>query len=215
MAMPGATQVYVFLLPPDSIEVHVAPGDTVASVLSHACEAIRGYGFDAHLGFVDPLPPDQIFTSLVDPAQPLTLEVVSSDDETDFSDSECEVVLSRSTPEIPSFTPPDMDDRIEKLYQFWPGHFTKEQCEHALRMGFFNADRAVAYLFDGIPEEVEGFITENEEPLSIDDGLTKADKESLERLFNQTRIDLPMLVQYYIACDRDEERTLEVLSHGN
>jgi hypothetical protein len=174
-------------------------------------DAVSENGFCARLGFVEPLDPDAPFTSVVPHGHPILLEIVSSDDESDGPDPEIEMMPSRSLPEIPTFTPADMAERIDTLAEIGGGRFTREECEMALRLAFFNTERAVGFLVEGMPRKAKGFITESDEPMTLNDGLEMRDKEALERLFNATRIDFPMLIQYYLACDRNEQMTLELL----
>jgi hypothetical protein len=195
---------------PRSIQLSVGPNETVSAVLARVSAALLELGVAGVFRFQKSFDPDGIFTGLLSPDFPIDLEFI---DEEPFDES---VTPYREPMEFPTFRPDNLDDLITSLMDMGAGEFTPEQCERALRMAFFSLDRAAVYLFDGIPDEPEGFIEaievkEEEEEEAEHRGLKRAEKEDLRRLFIETGIDYPELIQYFIEFGKNYETTLDFI----
>jgi hypothetical protein len=106
--------------------------------------------------------------------------------------------------------PPNLEERITDVLQRCAGcEVTRDDCIKALEVTFFNCERAAFFVRSGeIPESSsDAFLRLRGEELD-----QKAlEGRDIERLFDQTHVDIPLLVQYYDACDRNYEKTLRCI----
>ena len=197
------------------IEFLVTDTETVAAVKSAVCGKLSLEPSQCTLIQNNKeLDPAAMFLSVVVKGPPVIVQHrrLSDEDEEDDDESIDDSLIAgldevtHSDDEIPSYTPPNMQDMVASLMEMGP--FSQEDCERALRVSYFNVHRAAAFLLDGnIPERPSGYIYDSVESMDGMD-LEEKEKEALRRLFNQTKIDIPVLIQYYVACDGDEEKTL-------
>jgi hypothetical protein len=145
------------------------------------------------------IPPDSVFSASAQVNDPVSVNISGGTDPSDgglFDEDE--------------FSPADIDERITKLMSLSEGSvWTREQCEHALRVAYFNLDRAAELLFLGeIPETPALALSKlNGETPDAE----AIHKQNIMKLWAETKIDVPLLVQYYEACGKDYEQTLQCI----
>ena len=123
----------------------------------------------------------------------------------------------RSGPFCNSVDPPHFECLVNDLMAMG---FEKEKCEQALRASFYNSDRAAEYLIDdNIPAEIcsdvrklqtqrdqlclcdeqqkQAFLTKR-----IYQDFTPEEKESIRKL-EEYQYDREIVIQVYLACDKD------------
>lgn len=123
---------------------------------------------------------------------------------------------------VPKSDPPDFDEKVQALVELGDGRFTRENVEKALRVSFFNPDRASTYLFSGnIPDSPEPKVNtppkkpndqENSNNDSKFDQLPDEQKELIMILVDETGKDFPLVLQVGFACDFNENNMRDILS---
>ena len=98
--------------------------------------------------------------------------------------------------------------------------FEKEKCEKALRVSFYNPDRATLYLVEGnIPDragpEDFGLAAGESKPKSLLDQFNKNDIEVINKLAAEFNMDRVEVSQYYLVNGKDYEKTKNCISPSN
>lgn len=215
----------------DKIDLNIKPTETVKDIREKLSYELGQLASNVHLKYNNiALEDDQILQNCItDKDVPVVIECdddLSSDDE----DEEAEngdpktdhfELNPQSEFEIPSYTPPDFDEKVSGLRELTKQ--TKERCEQALRLAFFNADRAAEYLLSGedLPERPtilpfsdgksnHKFMPDRSQSKALQN-FTDDEIATLQRIMDTTNTEFSMAVQYFVACEKKEEPTLEVL----
>jgi hypothetical protein len=153
---------------------------------------------------------DSVFTSHVQTGHPVIVTFAGEGDSDDDPDEEEEAAILSDDQDDAVLGPPDLDRRIDEVLERCEGWaFTREDCERALALAFFNCELAAQWLRAG---DVPGSADEAMARISgAPPDPHEIDKQNIARLFDETRLDVPMLVQYYDACGKDYERTLQCI----
>lgn len=123
--------------------------------------------------------------------------------------------------EIPQYNPPDLEEKIQSLQQL--GAFSREICDKALRVSYFDINRAAKFLLKGnvpdSPGDAYGPPPEQGYSIQFDDeghiileSLVPEDRESISKIISQKYEDHSLIIQTYYACNRDVDATLQCLS---
>lgn len=127
--------------------------------------------------------------------------------------------------------PPDFKERVDALVEL--GGFDRKDCEKALRMSFFNPDRASAYLFSGnIPDypqpevysrprksvnKESGENSNNANQVDDDNSryeqLNQEQKELIILVMRDTGKDFGQVLQTAVACDFNENNLRNCLKN--
>ena len=197
----------------------MSDSETVLSVTKSVCERLSLDPSNCALIFNNvTLDPSAVFLNVVNPGPPVIVQQQNEDSEeedegsSDLDGSTLDLFDNEPESEEQSmtYTPANFDVMIANLMDLGP--YSREEAEHALRVSYFNIDRAAGFLVQGnVPESRASYIYDDIER-ALDGGQSTAgEKEVLRRLFNKTKVDIPLLVQYYAACDHDEEETLRCI----
>ncbi|OHS99537.1 hypothetical protein TRFO_33991 [Tritrichomonas foetus] len=121
--------------------------------------------------------------------------------------------------EVPTCTPPDFEEKVSTLMEL--SKSDRESCVKALRLAFFNLDRAAEYLFSGkhLPDKPTVLTYSDEIPeiqlngggSSIAATFAKAERVSISKLMLETKCDYETVVQVYFAVDKDEDAARGIL----
>ena len=111
---------------------------------------------------------------------------------------------------IPKSDPDDFEQMVSCIMEFEP-KFKREDVEKALRVSFYNPDRATAYLFTGnIPNVPEPAVNnppkkqDEEDTNSIFEKLSNEERELVLIIADDTRKDFATVLQTAVACEFNE-----------
>jgi hypothetical protein len=222
----AAVARFTFIVPPQSIELEISSHNLVSdviSLLSDLCNLDPATPITLVIDN-DPVDPSAVFTSVASPDSPIIVETAEP-----AAVASLDSVHDRSAIRLPAAPPPDVD--IDAMIQLQKAILPDDsplkdddaRIRRALEISFFDPDRAAAFLRNGtVPDRPMAFICEEPDwDNESGTGMASAweqdqapEKQAIRRLYNATGIDIPMLVQYYDACGRDEEKTLALLTGG-
>lgn len=214
----------------DKIDLNIKSTETVKDIREKLSYELGQLAANVHLKYNNiALEDDQILQNCItDKDVPVVIECdddLSSDEEEDGNDGNPKTDHFELNPqsefEIPSYTPPDFDQKVSDLHDLTGQE--KERCEQALRLAFFNADRAAEYLLSGedLPERPtilpfsdgksnHKFMPDKSQSRALQN-YTDEQIETLQRIMDTTNTEFSMAIQYFEACDKDEEATMRVL----
>jgi len=91
-----------------------------------------------------------------------------------------------------------------------------ETIERALRYAFFDPDRAAVFLHTSIPDRPMSFISAEPDfggvtRERIDRGDGERDKAAMRRIRASTHANAELIVQCYMASDKDEQKALDLV----
>ncbi|OHT16024.1 hypothetical protein TRFO_13509 [Tritrichomonas foetus] len=120
---------------------------------------------------------------------------------------------------IPDRDPPDFEEKVQILLGI--GNFNREDAEKALRVAFFNLDRASLFLISGnIPNAPRAGINsrpwrtrndQNKPEIVQTFELSEEQMDLIKDLINETGKDFSIVYQTAIACDFKRDETLQCL----
>ena len=113
--------------------------------------------------------------------------------------------------------PPTFDADVQMLMEMG---FPKDKCEKALRVSFYNPDRATLYLVENnIPDragpENFGVASPDSGPQNVLAQFKPEDLEIINKLANELHMDTVEVSQYYIFNDKNYEKTKKCISDTN
>lgn len=192
-----AENEYAFVGNGSRVTAQVDASETVLDVITRVCPMI---GFDAKTAaFVfrnSRLDEGACFTKVVVRGAPtIVVGTVTTEDNIDFDfDIEDQEECEDPSPHV-------INEMMESLDEL--GQFPVDLRLRALRVAAFDVARAAEFLLNGnVPAEATSIVFEEME-----------DSKSavIRRLFNETKVDTALLIQYYEACECDEQATLDLL----
>jgi hypothetical protein len=222
----AALATFTFIVPPQSIELEISSHNLVTDVISLLSDLCNLDPAVAITLVIDnePADPSAVFTSVASPDSPIIVEIAEP---AAPAAPPLDDVHDRSAIRLPAEPPPDVD--VDSLIELQKAILPDDSplksndalIRRALQISFYDPDRAAAFLRNGIvPERPMAFICEEPDwDNASGTGMTSAweenqtpERRAIRRLYNATGIDIPMLVQYYDACGRDEAKTLALLT---
>jgi hypothetical protein len=126
------------------------------------------------------------------------------------SDPEQEAVLDDSEEESEDYIPEAVEEYIAELANIFGGEWTRDDCLRALRVVHFSPDSAAELLLSGEIPNHPSLATAKLNGMDPDPEVVH--NMELIQLWADTKIDIPLLVQYYEACGRDYQKTYTCLN---
>lgn len=218
-----------FIYHKDKINLNIKSTDTVQAIKEKLSYELGQLATSVHLKYHDRLLEDEevLQKAITDQNDPVVIECdddFSDDDEDDGNElvnTENFELNPQSEFEIPSYTPDDFEVRVKDLKELTGAE--EDKCRQALRLAFFNADRAAEYLLTGedLPERptiLPYANSENNYKPMPDRSQSRALKdftdeqiETLQKIMNETNTDFSTAIQVFVACDKDKENTINIL----
>ncbi|KAH0785576.1 UBA/TS-N domain containing protein [Histomonas meleagridis] len=197
----------LFQLGSQTLDLDVSQDETVANVKGRLSEILRANPNDIDLYInSNKLTDDSLFCKAYD--EPLLLvNVYINDQVEDEEEEDFDLEISNQV-ETPSFTPEGMEEQIKNLMAL--GSYSHELCEQALRMSYFNTDKAAEFLLSGnVPETPPIDLYYNDESYPFLP-LSEYDKEFIRDL-TTNGYDFGSVIQCLNVCGYNHEGTLQLL----
>jgi hypothetical protein len=188
------TQSFQLSIPSDALTSSVI--ESVSDHLQADASSIRLFNRDTLI------PVDCIFSSRIGVNRPVLVSLPSDVDEDGVLDDGEEE-------ESEDYLPEAIERYIANIRNISGDEWSREDCLRALQVVHFSPDRAAELLLSGeVPDHPAlAFAKLN----GTEPDPEVIHNENLKRLWAETRIDIPLLVQYYEACGRDYQRTYDCL----
>lgn len=213
----------------ESYELEVNPAATVADVIIMLREQMQSDTVDFELVFNNQkLDKDTLMENVVvDPSEFIVIKPVRKVNRPQTDKAQLNRTNSQSyggksrfrlqrEQRVTGEDPPNFAEKVAVLMGLG---FSRENCEKALRVSFYNPDRASLYLVSGNVPEVAKPEVAKDQPLSNDkedtqnpntnliDGLVKypSQQAAIEDLIKKTNLDLSTVFQVLKACMEESE----------
>ena len=111
--------------------------------------------------------------------------------------------------ETPSDTPENFEEQVSNLMDLGP--YSHELCEQALRMSYFNIDKAAEFLISGSVPETPPIDLYHDDESDLFLTLSNDDKEFIRDLIVNHNYDFASVIQCFDACGNNREETLQLL----
>lgn len=216
----------------DNITYNIKPTDTVKTVKEKLSYDLGQLPNSVHFKFNnETLDDDELLQKYTSEKEPICIEC---DDDLPDDEEEAEIEIDttkfelnpQSEFEIPSYTPPDFDEKVQNLHDSTGQD--KAKCEQALRLAFFNADRAAEYLLSGeeLPERPTILPFTNSSGTNyrhipdrnqskVLSELKDDEYDAFLKLMKEIDADYSTAIQYFIACDKNPELTKKIIEDNN
>lgn len=219
----------------DTYSIKVEPKQTVLEVKRLLGVEIGVSAESINIRYNDQcLKNDQIFSEVVPESTDIKPFVdYDENEEEEFDDSELPQIYditTQSEVRIPDYNPPDFDQKVTQLMELGKDTpeasqtFSKERCEKALRLAYFNIQRAAEYLltFPELPSKPTtmpfppnfkpgDIFMPAKESSPILRNYTQEEYNTLKSILQETKADFATGVQMFEACDRNRDLTIQNL----
>ena len=197
----------LFRLGSQTIDLDVSQEETVSNVKVRLSKILYANPNDIELFTNSIRLSDNLFFNEVSGGEPYVTICLNEDAE-DVEEEDFDLEYSNQV-ETPNFTPAGLEEQISNLMSLGP--YSHSLCEQALRMSYFNIDKAAEFLISGsVPDSppIDLYHEDENDPFSK---LSNEDKEFIRDLIFNYNYDFSSVMQCFDACEKSHEGTLQLL----